>query len=306
MNESRSAYAADHIEVANHAGVSWRAVFAGAVGAAALSLILILLGIGLGFSVVSPWSDSGASAQTLGISAILWLALTQIAAAGLGGYLAGRLRVRWGDLQRDEVFFRDTAHGFLAWSVATLLTATLVLSSAGSVVSGGAKAGATVAAGAAGGAASLVGGGIALADEGSLDYYVDALFRTEGEPAAAEEDTPRPAGSDEQVRTEVLRIFLTAVTGEQRQISDDDRRYLSRVVAQHTGLAPDEAERRVQQGFDRAKQAIETAEVTARSAADEARKVAAWSSLWMFVALLSGAFVASLAATFGGRQRDSL
>lgn len=300
MNEPRSAYATDHIEVASHAGVSWRAVLAGAVGAAALSLILILLGVGLGFSVVSPWSDSGASAQALGISAILWLALTQIAAAGLGGYLAGRLRLRWGDLRHDEVFFRDTAHGFLAWSVATLLTAALVLGSAGSVVSGGAKAGA------AGGAAGLVGGGIAMADEGALDYYVDALFRTEGEPAATDDDTPRPAGSDEQVRTEVLRIFLTAVTGEQRQISDDDRRYLSRVVAQYTGLTPDEAERRVQQGFDRASEAIETAEAAARSAADEARKVAAWSSLWMFVALLCGAFVASLAATFGGRQRDSL
>ena len=39
-------------------------------------------------------------------------------------------------------------------------------------------------------------------------------------------------------------------------------------------------------------------------AADEARRAGAKSLLWTFVALLMGAFCASVAATVGGRQRD--
>ncbi len=88
-----------------------------------MSLILVLLGFGLGFSAVSPWADSGISAKGLGISTIVWLAFTQIVASGLGGYIAGRLRVKWANMHGDEVYFRDTAHGFLAWAVATLVTA---------------------------------------------------------------------------------------------------------------------------------------------------------------------------------------
>ena len=75
--------------------VSWSAVLAGAAAAAALSLILLLLGVGLGLAAVSPWGGDGASAGTLGAAGIAWLAFTQLAASGLGGYLAGRLRVRW-------------------------------------------------------------------------------------------------------------------------------------------------------------------------------------------------------------------
>ena len=74
--------------------VSWPAIVAGATAAAALSLILLILGTGLGLAAVSPWSDRGASAAAFGASTILWITVTQVAAAGMGGYIAGRLRSR--------------------------------------------------------------------------------------------------------------------------------------------------------------------------------------------------------------------
>lgn len=77
-------------------GVSWAAVIGGAFVAAALSLILIALGAGFGFSIVSPWANTGASASTVGSAAIVWLIITQVLASALGGYLAGRLRTKWG------------------------------------------------------------------------------------------------------------------------------------------------------------------------------------------------------------------
>ena len=49
---------------------------------------------------------------------------------------------------------------------------------------------------------------------------------------------------------------------------------------------------------------LREAENAVKSAADEARKASAYASLWLVVSLLVGAFVASLMATFGGRQRD--
>src|SRR6185295_9644673 len=116
--------------------VSWGAIFAGAAAAAALSLILLLLGTGLGLSSLSPWSNEGASGKTLGIGTVLWVTFMQLAASVLGGYLAGRLRTKWVDLQVDEVVFRDTSHGFLAWAVATLFTAALLTSTVTSIVSG--------------------------------------------------------------------------------------------------------------------------------------------------------------------------
>src|SRR5271170_3854325 len=62
-------------------GISWPAVIGGAFVAAALSLILLALGTGLGFSSISPWSNTGVSASTIGKAAIAWLIVTQLLAS---------------------------------------------------------------------------------------------------------------------------------------------------------------------------------------------------------------------------------
>ena len=84
-------------------------------GAAALALILLILGmgVGLGMTAASLWASQGVSAGTFGGVVIVWLTVTQILAAGLGGYLAGRLRTTWVSAHTDQIYFRDTAHGFL-------------------------------------------------------------------------------------------------------------------------------------------------------------------------------------------------
>jgi hypothetical protein len=115
--------------------VSWPAIFAGAMATAALSLALIALGTGIGFSAVSPWVGPGAVVTRVGRIAIIWLVLTQAIASSVGGFMAGRLRTRWVRVHTHEVFFRDTAHGFLAWSTSLVLTAGL-LTSAASMMAG--------------------------------------------------------------------------------------------------------------------------------------------------------------------------
>lgn len=177
----------------SESAVSWGAIFAGAAAAAALSLILLILGVGLGLSSVSPWSFEGVSKETFGWSSIAWLTFTALAASGLGGYLAGRLRTKWTQIHGDETYFRDTAHGFVSWAVATLLTAGLLTSAIGGVLGTGAKvAGATAGAAAstAGVAAAGAGSAAAAAPEGDLNYWVDSLFRNATHPGADVADAP--------------------------------------------------------------------------------------------------------------------
>ncbi|ATB64592.1 hypothetical protein [Pseudomonas mosselii] len=269
----------------NRSGVSWAAIFAGAAAAAALSLILVILGSGLGLAATSPWADEGASAKVLGISTIIWLLITQILASGLGGYIAGRLRVKWANLHGDEVYFRDTAHGFLAWAVATLVAALLVLGTAGNLLG----AGVTAASGVAGATAAA---GVAGSDRqggDSMGYFVDGLFRGQG-PVAVSDDAANG----------VAARILTRSLVQGGALSPEDRTYLAQVVAQRTRLTQPEAEARVDQVYAQ----LQQAKLEAKQAADVATKAAAWTALWTFVALLCGAFFASLAALFGGRQRD--
>jgi hypothetical protein len=294
MNRSSDGFYPAVDESSTLSGVSWGAIFAGAAAAAALSLILVLLGFGLGFSAVSPWANEGVSAKGLGISTIVWLAVTQIIASGAGGYIAGRLRVKWAYMHGDEVYFRDTAHGFLAWCVATLVTATLVAGSVSSLVSGGVQAGAQVAGGAASAMTQVAGTAAANTNSDQYGYYIDSLFRDD-RPAAV---------SDDAARGTVTRIFVRSLSDG--QLAPEDRTYLAQLVAQRTNLTQADAERRVDEVYARTQKAVADAKLAAQQAADTAAKVAAWTTLWMFVALLAGAFFASFAATFGGRRRDAV
>ena len=259
---------------ANSSGVSWAAVIGGGFVTAALSLILLALGTGLGLSSVSPWSNVGVSASTIGTAAILWLIFMQIISSSMGGYLAGRLRTKWANIHTDEVYFRDTAHGFLAWAVALVITAAFLAAAAASMV---------------GATASSAGGGTGRATgvqaEGREfdpnEYFIDTLFRSEN---------AKPDSNSTSVRGEAGRIFANAL--RQGDISAD-KSYLAQLVAARTGLSQADAEKRVSDVFARAQQT-----------ADTARKTVAHSLLWAFLALLIGAFCASFAATIGGRQRD--
>ncbi|TDN49501.1 hypothetical protein [Scandinavium goeteborgense] len=308
------------LPAASTSAVSWGAIFAGAAAAASLSLILLMLGAGLGLTSVSPWESRGLDAGTVGIAAIAWLTFTQIVASGMGGYLSGRLRTKWVDTHTDEVYFRDTAHGFLAWAVAALVSAALLTSTMGAIVGGGAKIVGTVAGGAAAatatGAASMANGSSAVSGS-SMNYFVNSLFRanTPATPANGASDptsptaAPAPAtpsASHQSVSPaqlgEVTGIFANSITTG--ALPQDDRQYIAQLIAQNTGISQQEAEQRVQTTYDKAQAKLKETKEKAQQAADTARKTTSYLMLWTFISLLAGAFVASLCATFGGRQRD--
>ena len=264
--------------------VSWQAVIAGAFVAAAVTLILIALGAGFGLSAVSPWPRSGMSGASFTVTAAIWLVIVQWISAASGGYLTGRLRTRWIGLHTHEVAFRDTAHGFLTWSVATVMGALLLTSAASTLAGGAARTTATVASGAASGAA---GSGL----NGARDEAVDALFR------APDPQTATPATAETRAETGRL-LALGAANGGTLTAGDHD--YLVQLVEARTGLSADDSKKRVDAVLAQEKQA----EAKLRDAADKARKAAATFAIFLGVSMLVGAFIACAAAALGGLRRD--
>jgi hypothetical protein len=276
---------------ADASGISWSAVFAGTAGAAALSLILLLLGAAFGFAVLSPWAGAGATA--IGVGAIIWLIATHVIASAAGGYLAGRTRVKWTSVHTDEVYFRDTVHGFLTWSLSTLVVAALVGTTVGTLLTQGRDAAGegddALSAMISGAGMGLISGnGEAPPAQDGLAYHADLMFRA---PPGAEP-------LDEERRNVTIRILSYAMVAD--ELPPRDRQYLAEQVAHHTGMSLREAEQHVDAVF----QDIQGMRDDMREALEDAAAAAAWAFGWMFIALLMAAFFASLAATYGGRHRD--
>src|SRR5690349_16112347 len=266
--------------------VSWPAIIAGAVAIAAVALILLALGSGLGLSSVSPWPNSGPSATTFGVYAVVWLIIVQWVSAGFGGYLTGRLRTKWVGVHTDEVYFRDTAHGFLAWAVAAVIMAAALSSVVSSVVSGAARGTGSAA------AAAVQGAGTAAAQSGGIDptgYLVDTLFRS---------DHPDANANPQDVRAEAIRIIVSGMRNG--DVPSADKTYLAQLVGARTGISQADAQKRVDDAIAKAKDA----EMRARQAADTARKTAATAAFFTAFSMLVGAFIAAVAATIAGHRRD--
>ena len=282
---------ASNTEESSKSAVAWPAIFGGAVAATAVTIMLAFLGASIGLTSVSPWRGEGASASGFTVMAAIWLIIMQWVSSGLGGYLAGRLRTKFVRMHDDEVFFRDTAHGFLTWGVTTILTVMVVTSGITNAIGGGAKMAGGMAAGgamgAAHGAAEPPHPGAGPNDGGPFAYYVDSLYRSD-----------KPNGNQGDSRAETTRILMNDL--HNGELTQDDENYLTNQVAARAGISQDEAKQRV----DNTVMAIKDAEAKVKKAADDARKASAKAALFTFFSMLIGAFVASAAAALGGRQRD--
>jgi hypothetical protein len=319
--------------IADARAVSWGAILAGAVSAAALSFVLLSIGAAFGLSLASPWDFTGReaaeTAAAAGIGAAVFLIVVHAISSGVGGYLAGRLRSKPTGLRGDETFFRDTAHGMVVWAVGAVATILIIACLAVAAARGGVALG-TAGLNAAAQTGAAVAGAAPRGDRDSNAYFIDALFRPGTSAGAATDPTPantatqgttaeaapqsatppsgaamaspmRPPQEVAAHREAVGRIFDRALAGE---LPAEDKTYIAQIVAHETGMAPAEAEQRVTQTIDRAKAAKAEAEQKAKEAADAARKAGMYTALWAAVAMLAGAVAASLAATWGGRARD--
>ncbi|MEO5800296.1 MAG: hypothetical protein ABIZ70_07280 [Gemmatimonadales bacterium] len=248
-------------------GISWSAVFGGAIVIASMSFILLALGTGLGLSSMTPWSAPRDTTKVIGMATVAWLVIMQMISGGLGGYLAGRIRNRWLGIHTDETYFRDTLHGFLAWGLALCGTIAF-LAAASSVMAGGAAASTPD----------------SRQEVSTNAYFVDVMLRP---------TTPITTPASPEVRGELERILTRTLL--MAGFARDDMTAAGRIISQQTGIAQAAAEQR----------AVDVAGMAAK-AAEDAKDAVGHSLLWVFVGLLVGAFSASFAATLGGRTRDQV
>jgi hypothetical protein len=250
--------------------LQWTPVIAGALVASALLLVLIAFGSAIGLSIVSAsptWRDAS---PALALLSGLYLLLTAVVSLGLGGYVAGRLRERWDpSAHNDVVEFRDGTHGVVAWALAVVLTGLVAAVSAAGIASRAVQPATSP---------------TATTGESLIAYELDRLFRSERRPAD---------GDLTYARAEAGRILLTA-TGR-RGITPEDRAYLARLVASKTGIAPPDAERRVDEAITGASTAVQ-----------KARRSAVILGFATAVSLLAGAAAAWFASCLGGRHRDNV
>ncbi|RZL90188.1 MAG: hypothetical protein EOP82_16415 [Variovorax sp.] len=191
--------------------------------------------------------------------------------------------------------------------MATLITSALLASVVGSTLSAGARAGMGMASSVASGVATGAVGAAAASrpgeetSSGPMSYWVDSLLRKD--PNAQPASTSTDAGASTAPSTaELSRILANALrTGT---LPPEDSRYAAQVVAQRTGLSQQDAEKRVNDTYGRAKAALDETRNKAKAAADAARKATSYGSLWIFISLVIGALVAAYCATLGGRNRD--
>ena len=277
------------IAVSRPAYVEWGPVLAGAFLAAALSFVLLTFLTAIGFTAVSPWPSEGMSPRVAASLAAFFLLLQQIASFMAGGYVAGRMRARWGEGDHDEARFRDGLHGGLVWAIGVVIGAALIFSTASMTVRTGVAA---------------IGAGAAVTSD-PMDIVLDTLLRpasasaaetAAAAPAASEGEATTAAATPRQTadtaRAEMSRILAKAVTSG--GLSEADRPYLASLVAARTGLPQAEAEKRVDQAV-----------TSAREAADTARKGAALLGFITAASLILSLGAAWWAATRGGHHRDT-
>jgi hypothetical protein len=269
--------------------VDWCAILGAVIISAASLTILTAFGVALGFASVSPWT-SNPSGTTLIVGAAAWFAITALYAGAVGGYITGRLRKPSVGVSTDERTTRDGVHGLIAWGLGLLLSgmlATYVFTSA-------INKAADVTAQAAGPALSEAVKGAGSKASDFLSYYVDRSLRPGGTP-------PPNTAPGEDVRPEIARLLTRSLDGN---ISDDDRAYLARVIAQRTGLGDADAKARVDQMLNDAHAAYQKTVDQAKSAAEKARKAAIETTTWFAIVTLLAAILSWFAAVIGGRHRD--
>ncbi len=266
--------------------VEWSAIFAGAIGASAISFLLLTFGGSIGLTLTSPLPNaSGLSAWGLLIAVGWWAVMVEIGSFFAGGYLAGRMRKRFYDSDENESDFRDAAHGFSVWALSIVIMVVIAAGAGGATLKAATQS-----------ASAFAGAAAATADKGgsatTADYAADLLLR----PASGS-NAQAAAGNPGQ-RDEVKRIFSRTIT--EGELNARDRDYLADIGGTRSGLSQADARSRVDQTI----QETQKFEMQARQAADKARKVGVISGFLAAAALLIGLAAAVAGAGLGGRHRD--
>ena len=264
--------------------IAWGAVFAGVVIALVTHLILNMIGIGIGVSTLEPTASvaENPTVKSLSIGAGVWVVLSGVIAAFVGGYAAGRLA---GKPKESTAGW----HGLTAWALTTLVIFYLLTSTIGSLIRGGYTLTSAL------GSVSQTVGATAQTAVQAAAPSVSQI----SDPFSAIETQVRGAtgGNDPAaLRDAAVSAIRAAFTGDQAQ-AQEARNRAAQALARAQNISEDQARTQVQQYEEQYRQAVDQAKQKATQAAASAAKAVTRAALFGSLAFLVGA----LAGWFGGR-----
>jgi len=249
--------------------LTWGAVFAGIASMLAVQLVLNIVGVAAGVATLEPRGDSP-DGQTLSIAAGLWWAISGIVAAGVGGYVAGRV---CGQPKESTAGW----HAFVAWAGAVLVIAFLIGSSVGSVVG---AAGRTL-----GGALEATATAVAEATPELTDPFGRIEEAVRG----------RAANEPVDIAVESLRALLTGDPAQAGAARDRAAEALARA----TNVSAEQARAEIQRYENEYRQTVGDIERQAAEAAEAARDAVSVGAILAAVSLVLGAVAAVVAGRMG-------
>jgi hypothetical protein len=260
--------------------VAWGAVCAGAAVALVVQIMLAVLGVGVGLSAVCPVAGNNPSGSTFSMAAELWSVASMLFAAGIGGYVAGRLCGK-------AVDSTSGYHGLISWALSTLVVVYLLSSAVSGLV---------------GGAASALGsvvGGVGKTAATAAQTAAPALSNVTDPLAGIEQQVREASGGNDPaaLRDAAVAAMRVVLTGDQAK-AQEARERAAQALARAQNISIQEARTQVGQYEQQYRQAAEQAKQRALQAAETGRKATATSALFAFFALLLGV----IAAWFGGRE----
>lgn len=311
-----------------HKGVSWRAIFAGTVCVLSIMLLLNLFGLALGLGTINPTEESNPFSG-IGTGSIIWWILSNLLALFVGGYVAARVGVSFSNKS-------GIVQGIMTWALYTLISAWLLTSVVGSILSG---VGSVVS-----GVLSTAGNAVSQvvpdmqnqnqnqnqsqnqnqqlnisleqakqqfyslledADKKALDP--DNIEQNAQQALNQAENTAQDAvTSPGNVGTEIEQIFNNARNQFEGTFEAIDKEALVNILTERTNMSESEAEQTVDRylaQYENLRQQVssflEQAEQTAAKKAGQVAQAVSDASLYLAIALVLGILVAAAGGFLG-------
>lgn len=246
-----------------------------------------MLGLGLGVRMVDPLTNDNPASDFTVAAGIVWT-VSALISLTIGGWVAGR-SVNVGESRSGGL------HGFVVWSLSTVVVFLFLSSGAGLAVSGAAKA---VGKGVAGAAQAVGSAGQQAAKSTPITQWADEVVRG----AIDELRLPGQQGSIPAANKREIGLALTRFIAQ----PGDDRRNALITALTNAGAPRDFAEttvRRWEESINRIKTQVQEMEAEAarqaREAADKSARVLSQAAIWTFISFLLGAIAASVGGKMG-------
>lgn len=288
-------------------GVSWRAIFAGTLTVLSILLVLNLIGLAIGLSSIEPTEESN-PLSGLGTGSIIWWILSSLIALFAGGYVSARVGVSFTNKS-------GIIQGIMTWALHTIISAWLLTSIVGSIISGvGNLIGSVVST-----TGQVIGEQVGPAVQNQMENLDINWEQARNEFRAILEDADKEALDPDTLEAEANQITTQAQSGEdidevferarnraEQTFEALDREALVNIMVERTDMTRAEAEQRVDEIISRYERVrtrvnefLNQAGETANQQAENVAQAVADAALYLAIALILGVIVAALGGYTG-------